>query len=368
MRPLVRDWWLTRVTRLRRAGLFTGRGLLISVFAVALAVAMLIALTHSAYAVAAFRWASAHPVLVVIAATLYAALLVSRQRAHLRLAYSQSWLRATPLPGRAFASMQMLRISVSVVLHIALCGIVIVSSAHAADLPSQPILKTLLGGLLLGTGLGAIWPQAASNHASEDSRFISRVRTSSNTPSLCALSRWPVAKALAWHRPENSRFLFVIAALSVPVGSSALIGLAILATWSLVSYLVALMRAIPAVAREAALWLRPTVIPFTEFAWSIARRALWHQLVGTVVLASIFTALGAALIDTIYFAALWMSVVAMTAATSLRQQYLRLPSLSRNALALLLVVIAESRERGWGAMIALAWTVAHVRGPLRARS
>ena len=57
----------------------------------------------------------------------------------------------------------------------------------------------------------------------------------------------------------------------------------ILVTWTVGSYLIALLIAIPHVGRSASQWLRSTPVTFWTFAWPLARRALLHQLLGTLI-------------------------------------------------------------------------------------
>src|SRR5690606_40858007 len=114
-----------------------------------------------------------------------------------------------------------------------------------------------------------------------------------------------------------------------------------------------------AVAHEAALWLRPTVMPFRTFACAIARRAALHQLVGTTVLGGVFVVLGATWVAAAYFALLWLVLCAMSSAIGLRRSFLGLPSAARTLVSLGLALIAESRARGAGLLIATIVTLAH---------
>ncbi|HVF18535.1 MAG TPA: hypothetical protein VNA21_16550, partial [Steroidobacteraceae bacterium] len=324
---------------------------------------------RSSMARQALQWMVQHPVIVSLAASIYTLLLVRRLRLRLALEYTRSWLRAAPISSRSFSAMAALRIASNVFMHLTVLSVLVVSVSLVVTQPVASTLLPLLCGVLIGVALGTLLPRpSVSQHSTENSRFLIRGRHVASRPSLDGLSMWPIAHALAWHRPENSRFLFIAAALSVPVGSSALLGLAILATWSLASYLFALARAVPDVAKEAALWLRPTSVPFGSFAWAITRRVLAHQLIAVTLLGGVAVAAGGTILSVLYFCAMWLLISAMIAMINVRQHFLALPPLLRTVIATGLVLAAESRVRGWGAGLAIVISFAHLRGPTRVRT
>jgi hypothetical protein len=319
----------------------------------------------------AIEWLATNQILVGLSATLYAMLFVVRRRAHLRAEQSQSWLIAAPIPVRAFRRVTAIRVALAIagqalLLIALLIGLGFANQYAPADL-SHAIGGWIIG-IALGSFIGASWPQKLAVQRTEASRFVPKASAKPTAPSLAGLSRWPIAKAVAWHRPENSRALFIIAALSVPVGAPALLGIAILAVWTLGSYLIAVMRAVPAVAREASIWLRPTTLPFASFAWAIGRRAFVHQFIGTVLLAAVFVFLGGRIADVVYFAGLWLALTVMIGMIGIRQSYLSLSSSGRTLLCVLLVLAAESRARGWGLPITAILMLAHMRGGTRGRT
>jgi hypothetical protein len=313
----------------------------------------------------ALVWTTQNEFLVGLAASLYAVLFVTRKRSHLRRERSDSWLLPTPISARAFALTCALRIGAALSIQFFACVAVLLAIAIVNAHPSSALWLVdgaLAVGMSLGALLGTVWPLKNEANQNEDSRFIRRTRATAMTPSLSGLSHWPISRAIAWHRPENARVLFIIAALSVPVGASALVGVGILAVWTLASYLLALVRAVPVVAREASNWLRPTSLPFAAFARSIAVRALAHQAIGTAFLGGVFFALGAHFVDVLYFSCLWLGMAAMVAMIAIRQSYLALPSLGRAILSILIVLMTESRLRGVGLPLALAVAAFHLRG------
>ena len=103
-------------------------------------------------------------------------------------------------------------------------------------------------------------------------------------------------------------------------------------------------------------------MPFALFAKSIGIRALVHQVVGTALLGGVFVLIGAHLADVLYFASLWLGLTFMIGIVALRQSYLALPSLARMLLSIVIVLIAESRVRGWGLPLALVVAGFHMRG------
>lgn len=369
--PLFRVWVLSMSARCRRVQSHA-RAHRWSAVAIALAaligVAMLLGSAQSAPVRDALDWLSKNEILVGIAAALYAIPFVIRRRTHLASEYAQSWLLATPLPPRAFRMAAGLRIAGAVAAQIVVASVVLIATNAAAGRTVSDLTVAVVwlsGGLLLGSLVGVAWRLKVPGRGHEESRFIPRARVHRSQPSLAGLSRWPIAKALAWHRPENSRVLFIVAALSVPVGASALIGVSILATWTLGSYLVAVVRAVPVVANEAAGWLRPTTLPFASFAWAIARRAFVHQFIGTVLFGALFLVLGGTFAGVAHFAALWLMLTVMIGMIGLRQSYLALPANGRILLSTLVVLAAESRARGWGLPLAALLTAVHARGVRR---
>lgn len=334
-------------------------------FAIAATVLILLSAARVPAVRDAIAWATKNAFLIGLAASLYALLFVTRRRAHLREERASSWLIATPISPRAFAMTSAMRIAAGLVLQAAALAVALIALAMVNGQAVQSLwtpVGAMAAGMFVGAVAGALWPLKNLAKRSEESRFVRKARATTMQPSLTGLSRWPIAKAIAWHRPENSRVLFILAALSVPMGASALLGLAILAVWTLASYLLAVVRAVPAVAREASIWLRPTSLSFAAFARSIGIRALVHQTCGTALLGSVFVLLGAHVGDVLFFACLWLAITAMIGSIAIRQSYLSLPSFGRMLLSVLVVLIAESRGRGFGLPLALVVAGFHFRG------
>lgn len=291
--------------------------------AVAFAAALVIAFARDPSARTTIAWLAGQRVVVGIAAALLAVLSITRRRASLTSERESSWLLATPLAHRDLVYVCVLRVAAAATVQwLAItCLVVAVCLVSATDGVGS-IVAAMTFGFAIGAIVGAVWPLHRREREREGSRYVPNVHARIDArPSLRGLSRWPIARALAWHRPENSRWLFIVAALSVPMGASAFLGIAILAVWSLGSYLLALTRWLPHVASEAALWLRPTPISLPTFAWALIARVLLHQCIGTALLAAVLMALGASFAAAVYFGCLWMSIVLLSAAVGIHHGY-----------------------------------------------
>jgi hypothetical protein len=246
---------------------------------------------------------------------------------------------------------------------VAAAALLLVSVGAAVTVEDTLRLSALIAagggaGALCGTWLAR--RTTARRHAG--SRYAPRPTSAARSlPSSAALSRWPIAQAFAWSRPENARLLLAAAILSVPLGAGILGGLFIIATWLAGSYLAALLIALTRVARYASEWLRSTPITFWAFAWPLARRVLFHQLCGTVVAVGILSMLGAPPSTAIYFGTIWMTLVVLVAALSLADCYRAQSPTVKTVLSMMAALVAEERAHGWGLSLAVALAALHLR-------
>ncbi len=148
------------------------------------------------------------------------------------------------------------------------------------------------------------------------------------------LSGWPIAQVLAWSRPENSRYVLIAALLAVQGGSSALTGLSVIAMYFVASYLAALLSAMTAVAKSAAVWLRATPITLMGFVWSVSRRALAHQLVGVALAVTCMLLLGSPVGVAFEVAGLWLGLFISISGFALVDHYRGRSPLVKIALAI----------------------------------
>lgn len=303
--------------------------------------------------------------LFALGCAIYAAALVVRRRREVAAAASRSWLVATPAAthGRTATGAMLVAASLlwRLLAALALATLLCVDAAVTLD-QAMRLAAWAAAGAGLGALLGAALPRAPDAERNPASRYTRRPRTQRGlTPSAAPLSGWPAAQALAWSRPENSRWLVVAAILSVPAGAGAFGGLSILATWLGASYLVAVLAALPRVARDAAAWLRSTPLDFWAFAWPIARSALWQQAAGAAIAAIVMVAAGASPLDALELGCLWLALVVLVAAVSLADCYRGRSPLAKIWLSALSALLAEQRLRGLGVALALAVTAWHLR-------
>ena len=217
-------------------------------------------------------------------------------------------------------------------------------------------------GAIVGGPCGWWLSRRAPTRSREHSRYTLRPRHGTQTaPSSAPLSHWPIAQAFAWGRPENARFLLGAAVLTVPGGTGILGALSLLVAWTVASYLGALLVAIPHVGRAASQWLRSTPITFRDFAWPLARRALLHQALGTLVGMGAMLALGVSPATAIYLGAVWWTVVVLTATVGLADCYRGRSPAAKTVLSTLTVLLVDERVHGLGISIAAFLAILHLR-------
>lgn len=354
--------------RLRRLAATPRRRLLVAV-ALALGVTVGWVILTSATTAHAIEQALGHPALVVVAAALYSAASIPKRRRAAATAAARSWLVATPRARSARGLPVLLMVLRSVVLRwLAATVVALLASSNAGVTLEQSLTLTALlaAGGVAGAAIGGWLALRSDKTRRESSRYTRRFKSvSSMRPSAAALSRWPIAQALAWARPENSRLLLLVAILTVPAGIGPIAAVGMLASWAIVSYLGALLVAAPLVARAATDWLRSTPISFSAFAWPFARRQLLHQLGGTFVGVGVMVMAGAEPLTATYVGAVWLALVALVTAISLADCYRARSPLAKITLSLVAVLFAEQREHGWGIALAVLLTALYLRGGRR---
>jgi hypothetical protein len=301
---------------------------------------------------------------VIAGSGLYAASLMSRSSRRVETARAKSWLVATPRVSRGSVQTVLLTtLPLLWRLAVAVASALLLSVDAAASVEQSLQLSALIAiGGAVGGPCGWWLSRRTARRSKKDSRYTLRRKHGTHTaPSSAALSHWPIAQAFAWGRPENARLLLAAAILTVPIGAGILGTLFILVTWTVGSYLVALFIAVLHVGRSASQWLRATPMTFWAFAWPLARRALLHQLFGTLIAMVIMLALSATLSMAVYLGAVWLTLVVLTAAVSLADCYRARAPATKTILSMLVALLAEQRMRGLGISIALLLTVLHLR-------
>lgn len=300
----------------------------------------------------------------------HALFLVSRRRRILPMQHAESWLAAAPIDDRAICVDVALRSIGAASFHLSLILVAILVPAWFAGRPEEslPALIVVAAGFLLGAACGwFLRSRNAQRH--EPSRYAPRASASTGlvAPSMQALSRWPIAEALVWYRPENSRVVLLALLFTVQGGSSAVTGLIVLSAWAMGLYLVSLLQATLRVSRAAADWLRSTPVAFVAFAWPIARRSLLHQSCGALAAAACGVVLGLPPALAAYFCALWLGAVTCATAVVLVDSYCRRPSGLKLASCAIGVSFIEWRQLGWGLALAIGMALWHVHNALEPR-
>ncbi|HEY7639248.1 MAG TPA: hypothetical protein VH814_05955 [Steroidobacteraceae bacterium] len=304
-------------------------------------------------------------VLVLVAVAVYAVLAVSGQRRRAEVRYTQFWLAAAPVKqySRTLAILVVALLPLVAQL-LAACALLAVMGVASGVDPST-VGETMLwiaGGVAIGAVIG--WWSARRAHANalEGSRYVRQARERQETvPSTAALSGWPLAQVRAWGRPDNLRILLMVAMLAVQAGSSALVGLSVVAIWLLGGYLAGLLMAVLQTASAAARWLRSTPLPFAQFAWAVTRRALLYQVVATAVAVVLMLILGSPLLPALYVGALWLAIVLLACSIAVAESYRARTPITRIVLSFAAVAVVEAREHGWSIPLAAVLAAWHLR-------
>lgn len=307
-------------SRWREQGSRTG-WLLLS--AAVVAIALFVSL--SGHVASAVETLSEYWVLLVVIAAMYAATSVNQRRRQLAESTSQSWLIATPVPPRSLRISLAIRtlfplvaLTVAVLMFPALVALTTEGMAAAGE----TVAAAAAGGALIGGVVGWWMGRRAKHSGVVPSRYVPRPRARAITrPDASALAGWPIAQVFAWSRPENSRYVLIAALMAVQGGSSAIAGLSVVAMYFVASYLAALLSSMMTVAKSAADWLRATPITLAAFVWSVSRRALAHQLLGTALAVGVMLLLGAPLGMALQIAALWLGLVISISGFALVDNY-----------------------------------------------
>lgn len=308
--------------------------------------------------------------LVTLLAALHAAMAVARGLRRFEAERSSSWLAAAPVAlSKVRFSERVLSVAPVVLQWIGIIGLIAILGAVEAANPRSALtlIAAVSAGAVAGLLVGLWTPRSKPHRSFEASRYVRAVRADGRAfhPADAALSRWPVNLAVSWGRPENSRVLLVIALFAVQGGASILSGLTVVAMWVVAAYLGSLLAAVMQVAREASAWLRSTPMRFHAFAWPIARRALLHQLLGTVGAAGVMMALGASPAMALYLGVLWLSVVMVVCAISLASFYRAGSPTLKLTLSLSVMAALEMREHAWSIPLAALLTAWHLRAGMQ---
>jgi hypothetical protein len=303
--------WLRIANALKRwRSEWTSRSTVMAAAGIALVAASLA--TLSSRLVAAVDWLADYWILTALVTAVYAASSVSRRRRRVHELYLQSWLVAAPIPPASVRVSQAIRTLLPPIAQFLGVVLLFLAAASLAEavLTTGKVLAAIASGLSIGMVVG--WRAGAEQSKSRApaSNYVRAKQAQGKLhPGSQALSAWPISQVLAWSRPENARYILIVALFAVQGGSSAAVGLSVVALYFISSYLAALLWALTSVAKSASAWLRSTPMTLTEFAWVLSRRALIHQVLGTSLAAAFMLLLGAPLMPILQIAALWLSLV-----------------------------------------------------------
>jgi hypothetical protein len=361
--PLLLAEWLALRNLLARARAHATQ-VLVAAVAVLGAFGILL-LTLRSQLPAVFASLLAYRVLMLVAIAAYAMLAVGRHRRRAEVRYTQFWLAAAPVRqySRALAILVVSLLPLVSQLFAACALLAAMGIAGDVDPPTVgESMLWIIGGTVIGATAGWWFARRSPADALEGSRYVGAVKPREATvPSPAALSGWPLAQVRAWGRPDNLRLLLMVGMLAVQAGSSAMVGLSVVAIWLLGGYLVGLLTAVLQTAGVASRWLRSTPLPFAQFAWAVARRALLYQIVGTAVAVGLMVTLGSPVSSALYVGALWLAIVLLSCSIGLAESYRARPQFMRTALSFAALVIVEAREHGWSIPLAAALAAWHLR-------
>jgi len=346
------------IARLRRRGSIPE-----AMAIVASAALLLILVTLVDWAGNVVRLALDHSGAVISASGVYAASLIARRRRIPETTRAQSWLVATPLASRGpMRAIVLTLLPLGWRLAAAVLLATLLSLDHSVTAGQSLQISALMAiGVAVGGPFGWWLSRRQGAPVKLGSRYTPRSRPVAELmPSTAALSRWPIAQAIAWGRPENARVLLGAALLTIPGGAGILGMVIIIGTGIVGSYLVSVFIAIPVVGRAALEWLRATPITFLGFSWPLVRRALVHQVIGTSIAVCAAAVLSASLSAAIYFGVMWLTLVVLVWAVCLADAYRAHSVATKAIVSTFAAVLAEERVRGLGVAIAIFVAAVHV--------
>jgi hypothetical protein len=361
--PLLLAEWLAARNLLARARAHALK--VIAAVGAALGAAAVVLVTLRSQFPAVFAWLLAYRVLMLVAVAAYALFAVGRQRRRAEVRYTQFWLAAAPVRqySRTLAILVVSMLPLAVQL-LAVCVLLAAMGLVAGVAPATvgESVLWIAGGAVIGATMGWWSARRSRADALEGSRYVRQVKPRTDTvPSTAALSGWPLAQVRAWGRPENLRVLLMVAMLAVQAGSSAIVGLSVVAIWLLGGYLAGLLTAVLQTAAMASRWLRSTPIPFAQFAWAVTRRALLYQIVGAAITVGLMVALGSPVLSALYVGALWLAIVLLSCSIGLAESYRARPTFVRMVLSFAAMAVVEAREHGWSIPVAAVLAAWHLR-------
>jgi hypothetical protein len=237
-------------------------------------------------------------------AALFAAVLISRRRASLNEAAKRSWLAALPTP-KAIARWE--RVVIETAPSLGLIGMLMTASTIAwvfigANAGIAPIDVAAIGfeiavGIAAGTLLCYCVPMQETARLPPGSRYVPHrsVKRSMPVASLASLGWWPVRHLFANARPKTVARAAIPILLTMPMGTSADVGMLVIAIGAAGGALILLVIAVHAVSGASRRWLLPLPLPAARLVRRVLGRPLAVILVFTWLIAWLLWLMGASL-------------------------------------------------------------------------
>jgi len=297
---LLNAWWIEALCRLRLHARTLAIGILV-------ALALMIYLTGR-FAPMVLDTAISHPVILSLLVAVESSVLAQLGRRRWDIAYCSNWLSTLPVSRRQLNGM--------IALHAIRYPVVVLTLLiFAALLIHAPM--TLLAGLgiatVAGTVLGWFMPQQAGEDSALPLAALGRQPAGPPlTATLASLSGWSAAQARLWLRPRSISRVLLPVMLSLPMGTSGNLAIALMTLLMLMAYLCVLLFAMRKVVREGEAWLRATPVDLTRLAVAVLTRPLLQQLQWTLLATVLFVALGTPPVAAVRLAEWWLAIVLLT--------------------------------------------------------
>lgn len=267
--------------------------------------------------------AGSHLATLGILVALQTSLLVHRNRRKWSDFYRSGWLSAIPLRPNEITRMVALRsclvpgLLVALLLAgVALAGAIAGKSSLEANTAGLAPLAGVAAAAFTGGMLGWFLPH---QNARVFRPVLLSLRSSGSDAGLTSLSLWVTTQARVWLQPRFLARILLPALLALPMDVSANVAIGVLAIWTIAVYLLVLLRATVVVARRGAVWLRPTPVSVSRFAWAVARTPTLKQLQWTVITAGLLIALGLKPAWAVRAAEWWFALVTITSGITIAQ-------------------------------------------------
>lgn len=269
---------------------------------------------------------TAHPVILDVLVAVESSVLAQLARRRWEVAYAGNWVSSLPVSGRQRQAAIALRATIypaSILMVLVVVALLVRAPiALLAALPIATVAGTLLGWCL---------PQAADEHSASTLATVGQwpQKPLLISPTLTALSGWSAAQARLWLRPRSMARVLAPVMLSLPMGTSGNLAVALMTVLMLMVYLCVSLIAMRKVMRDSDGWLRPTPVTVLRLARALWTRPLLQQLQWTLLASTLIVAMGAPAPFAVRLAQWWLAMVTLTSSIQLAQLRAGRPVVSR---------------------------------------